>query len=425
MRKHLDTAKGLFTTDGSGDELQPVTGLGFAPEAVIAWWSQQEYEGSANGNRGGVGFWASGQPSAAACWGSEHDSSETHTHSASGSAALLGLSTDHESFCMRAEVASFDPDGFTIRWTIRPTERWIVHFLALGGTTIRAARVGWVEGTDHVWSERLPQLQARPDVVFACRAAGGSKPAPGLLAGLSVGNRQRQAHSAYTSPNAARPGGVVGKQTVAETRAAIGGPDVALVGQVATRDPRPRTDEESRGADDSSSIFHLALTGVRSRVGADVSPGTPGRARTGFVGFRPDAVMFLTNGLTPSNATRQIGRLALGAASPRCGREGCVSWDDRSTETPTSATHVHSSMESTIVVADTRNAGIHAAASFHAVDDDGFTLDWTQSDQRGRQFVYVALAARCWDGPRVLLRRAILRGSDIARLVARRARCLR
>lgn len=44
---------------------------------------------------------------------------------------------------MRADLASFDPDGVTLRWRIRPSEPWLLHFLALGGTTMRA-RVGCV-----------------------------------------------------------------------------------------------------------------------------------------------------------------------------------------------------------------------------------------------------------------------------------------
>ena len=44
-----------------------------------------------------------------------------------------------------------------------------------------------------------------------------------------------------------------------------------------------------------------------------------------------------------------------------------------------------------LVVTDTQTGGVHAQAALKSIDDRGFTLDWTESDGKPRQFGYVAL----------------------------------
>ena len=46
--------------------------------------------------------------------------------------AIVGLAQASAHPTMRANVASFDDDGITLRWAARPAETWVVHYLALG-----------------------------------------------------------------------------------------------------------------------------------------------------------------------------------------------------------------------------------------------------------------------------------------------------
>ena len=115
----LDAAKGTFTADAATPSKR-VGGLGFAPRAVIAWWTRQEREGVAPGNRGGLGFWAAGAGTAAVAWASDDGASPTRTSRVADSAAFLGLEHASVQEPARAQLASFDQDGFTLSWETRP-----------------------------------------------------------------------------------------------------------------------------------------------------------------------------------------------------------------------------------------------------------------------------------------------------------------
>src|SRR5438876_6487914 len=115
----LHAAKGTFTADAASPS-QAVGGLGFAPRAVIAWWTRQEQWGVASGNRGGLAFWAAGGGTAAVAWASDDGASPTRTSRLADSAAFLGLEHASVQEPARAQIASFDQDGFTVSWDTRP-----------------------------------------------------------------------------------------------------------------------------------------------------------------------------------------------------------------------------------------------------------------------------------------------------------------
>ena len=86
-----------------------------------------------------------------------------------------------------------------------------------------------------------------------------------------------------------------------------------------------------------------------------------------------------------------MGRFCLGGVSGD--RSGCIGWDDRDVEAPETMTHVRSSSDHALIIADSQTDGLHAHARLTSIDDEGFTLDWV-SDRAGREFAYVALTGQ-------------------------------
>ena len=383
----LHAAKGTFTADAASPS-QTVGGLGFAPRAVIAWWTRQEREGVGSGNRGGLAFWAAGAGTAAVAWVSEDGATPTRTSRLADSAAFLGLEHASDQEPTRAQIASIDQDGFTLSWETPPEAAWIVHYLALGGHALTGARVGWL--TPNVSLEA-----ARRDVLLFTPAPPESQtPTPHLSIGIGAAFGRRQAAVGFFSRNGTDAGEVAGVQRDDAAIVVVDdttGP--ASLGRTVRRGRRDVALRWSPTEPQAQRVAYLALEGVRCKVGVDVSPSAPATKSTHGIGFRPDALLFFSWGLHAKRETTDIGRLCIGGATSPAAA-GCAGWDDRDVDARPSTTHVCSSTTDVLIVTNTQTGGIHAAAALGSIDRDGFTLDWTSSDGLQREFAYVALAAR-------------------------------
>lgn len=382
-------AKGLFETAGAGDILS-VRDLPFAPKAVIAWWSQQEQLGVESGNRGGIGFWTT-QGTGAVAWASRDGVETIDARTVAEPIGLLGLDDPTSPPAMRAELARLERDGFTLRWLERPEKPWIVHYLAFGGPDL-AAEVGWTAapGTPQARGLALPAHDDQVLVFAPTAIPSGADGAAGLALGIGAAGPGGQAAATYGAPQGAAPGAVTGAQSVSESvLLAHKHQAFAATGRVDHEGTATIVDWSTAGPD-AGQVCYLALHGVRAAVGFDLSPSRPGALRT-KVGFEPEALLVFSWGLGPSDRAKNIGRLCIGGAST--GASGCAGWDDRNTATPTTGTQVHSSSSSILVVTDTQTGDIHAEAALRSLDPRGFTLDWTASDEKQRQFAYLAFAS--------------------------------
>ena len=365
----LLAAKGSFTTMGL--EQQHVGGLGFRPVAVVSWWACQPTSGSSRGNRGGIGFWTDGE-SASVAWASRDGEASTRTSQLADRAALLGLDRDGAAPALKAVLESFDDDGLTLRYATPPSERWTVHFLALGGSV--GGDVGWTTSPPASFPAR-EKLSPSPLVLLVAAPTELGVVVRDLAIGFGAEGAQGRAFAGYFCQDRDVPGGPRGAQRS----------DVARLDWPEGHQPR---------------YCYLRVAGVHAKVATDVSPTAPGVRHT-RVGFRPEALVLFSWGLSASPLWKTMGRLCLGGVSG--GESGCVSWDDRDGDTAETMTHVWSSTECALVVADSQTGALHAHATVAALDGRGFALDWV-SDGKRREFAYVALAAR---DPRGRVRRAV------------------
>ena len=355
----LAAAKGSFTTTAD-QERQSIDGFGFRPAAVIAWWACQSTAGTKRGNRGGVGFWTA-TDSGSVTWSSADGETVSRTAQLSDEVALTGLDGAEPGIAMRARVESFDEDGLTLRYLVRPSKPWIVHFLALGGPAVEDARVGWTS------VRSTKSLDDTGLVLCAPVPAESGIVTRGLAVGLGARASRGRAVAGYLSPDGAEPGSVTGAQ----------------------RSGTPFLDWPGERSE-SDRYCYLLVDGLHARIGTDVSHAGTGTRHT-RVGFRPDAVILFSWGLRRSPDWNTMGRFCLGAVAGD--QSGCISWDDRDGDPRETLTHVRSSTDQALIVADSRSDAFHAHASLASMDDDGFTLNW-MSDKAGREFAYVALTGR-------------------------------
>lgn len=378
--------KSVLTITGEREEV--VVDLSFDPAAVIAWWTRQGHHGIGFENAGGIGLWTK-QATRSVAWISEDAQPAARVRRVADTSALLGLGRGTEGVTMRAELESVGRARLTLRFTIAPREPWTVHLLALGGASVRA-RLGETDPPDTPRTE-LELDDLRPDLVLFVPGTGPVAP-PALEVTIGAAAGSGQAVAGYSVKHGSPPGAVVAAQRGdAATILPPADGDSVRVGRLRARSRHDAYLEFQGAARDWPAALYLALEGVRASVGTDVSPRVPGLRRT-KVGFRPEALLAFSLGLSPASRPRGIGRLCLGGATPKA--SGCAGWDDRNVKAERTSTHVLSSVEHLLVVADTRTGGVHAQAKLAAVDGRGFTLDWERSDGESREFVFVALGGR-------------------------------
>jgi hypothetical protein len=391
----LSAAKGVFTV-GPGGGASSIRDLGFKPQAVLAWWSRQDVEGVVSGNAGGLGFWTS-TATAAVAWSSKAGSHEMRAAHIADEAAVLGLASEPPAVTMSADLVSMDADGFTLHWTKEPSETWILHYLALGGGSLKGARVGWTASPSEPGRLNPDVSGLAPDLIlFAPTGAPSlSTPVAGLVAGIGAACVRNQAAAVYVAPDRA-PAGAVGGTQRTDAAVVTGYDRTALAGFAKARlRPSQRLELDWSSVPPARSLTcFLALEGVRCRLGTCLAPGGPASVRT-RLGFRPEALLLFSWGRPASQQPVRIGRLCVGGASAH--QSGCAGWDDAAASGPHAA-HAFSSTSSVLIVTDTPTGGRHAAATLEKIDDRGFTLGWTESDRASREIVYVALAAKPREG---------------------------
>jgi hypothetical protein len=350
----------LGTPDGSV-RLEP----GFEPRALVLWWAAAA-DGVARGNAGGIGF-AAGDTSAAVAWASADAAEPTASATATDRTALLGVDPASKAAVTRGEVA-----GTALRWS-GAAPGSTVHWLALAGDAITRARAGHTAGR--------VRLGFRPALVLVAPTSSGA----GLLAGLGAATAGAQVGTSYRSADGMPESDVAGVQ--------LAGAAVVIPADRNTIEAAEPVRFHDDGFEVGREVVYLALGGgLVCRVGTAASPRRPARGRVRRVGFRPDALLLFTWGLSAREQPSDIGRLSIGAATAVA--QGSAGWDDRDVPVRPTSTHSRSSTREAVVVANTQTGGIHASASVASLDVDGFTLDWAVSDGPARQVAYVALAGR-------------------------------
>ncbi len=388
-------AKGVLVAGRSGDD---AVALGFAPEALVLWWSRQASPGLRRGNRGGVGLVA-GDSQYATAWASDDAADPARARHWRSEHAVLGYASaeaEHAELIARVRVAD---GGFRLVYDERPATCWLVHFLALGGDALaHTAVVRFGAGPGR---RAVEGVGFRPDCLIAVPAwvPANETSRDGVVAGIGAATARFQASASYTACDNVSPSAVRGSQRT-DAFATLPLPRGEASGSAVLRsfDDDGFTYEWDGPAAPGADLVALALGGGRYRLSTSLSPVGRSASQRLRLGFRASAVLAFSWGLSPSSATRDIGRFALGAASPSA--TGCLSWGDANRRSRPSLTQVRSRDDVLLEIIDTRGEGRHALARLDSFRARSLALSWVVKDATPRQVVYLAIGSNREPGAR-------------------------
>lgn len=396
----LSAYAGAFNVGtGAATTTVAVTGVGFTPKAVIFWWSGRtestDTVGGAN-IQAGAGF-AAGATQRCCCSNYEADAAAAADSAfRAANDACIGEVATNGTWSGKADLQSFDADGFTIIIDDQFVASQRISYLALGGTTITNAYVGQYQfaQASAANDEAVTGVGFQPDCVVmyshtanAGDAGGGDDLKWGLGATSGVGHdivvmnfsnggsdptdTKRYGSGAECTAFPSVSGGAIGGRSVLKSFDADGFTlDIA---------------DTQAGAH----IGFLALKGGAYHVGDFVTRTDTNDIAVTGVGFQPSGVLFISHGTTESTADtfQDHAMMSIGAASGATTRtaqayssEDNLADSEAATALETDAVYIHLDLADAI-------DGLMDVKSF---DADGFTCVMDDADP-GAAFVgYVA-----------------------------------
>jgi hypothetical protein len=382
----LEAKIGSFTRPG-GTIDQSITGLGFAPKAVLFFGNSMTADGGVSTGGNGpeypmyLGFMDSADGK---CYANTDD------YSAGGpqiitTAVIYSYANANGGENAKASFVSLDADGFTTHWFNIDTAV-VVNYLALGGSDLTNAKVLDCGAVSTVTGNvAYTGAGFQPDAIILIAGQTNGSPDYGGM-GMAVSPTQR-------GTNATVYNGGPGTQRYERT-------DQCL--SVLQSGLRIEADFVSMDSDGftlnysiASSIgppqpplYALCLKGGSYHVGAitEATSNTT-KAETG-VGFQPKGVFFSTVGKTAG--TTVVGTMSqVYGAAVSTGEQAATGLIDGSSQIATR-------LDRTKCIVHPTDVGVPPAASsggeanLVSMDSDGFTLNWASTDGTARETIYMA-----------------------------------
>lgn len=402
----LSAFAGSFLLPSGSTTSVVVSGLGFQPKALICWFNGRGDGTSAVGRQDhfqGMSFCVSTSSRRCIVQNSD-DAALTSDNNARWQADAIALSIDFgtPSTDGRADLASFDSDGFTVSIPDAFPRDTRVAFLALGGDDITNAEVFEFTDPGVNGAQSINLAGAfQPDLVMLMGPSNISAPPAGTA---SAG---RFWFGAFTDPNdehvicvgADGGSGTADTSSYHKTGECTAGMPATVGNVVNSRASLTSIDSDGftlNWIETSASalvIFGLALKGGSYTVGDFPTRTSTGSIVETGVGFGPKAVLFLSHCKVESTAdTGQADQLlSVGAchdASNRVAFGHVDRFGPTAMEVATAVNydHVYVHIDET----DGASAALVGSADITSLDSDGFTLDQDDADPVAALVTYVA-----------------------------------
>jgi len=391
--------KGTFqkiTTTGS----QTVSGVGFQPKTVIFWWTRQTSYGELAAVHIGYGF-ASYYDGAYQNCGVAFASDDAAASSNAGrrrsaTYCIIILSSGTPVMSAQASVTAFGSDGFTLNWQTNENRADIIHYIALGGTTLTNVKAGSFTLQASTGLQDVTTVGFQPNFVMFLWTYSEAVDTDTSHAEIGMGFAKSSIKRGAIVANS--EDGRATMDTWQQQRT-----DSCILTLTASSGAQNAIVDFSQFLSNgfqiniitapsvSTAIFYLALSGGNYDVGSFNSPATTGTQDITTVGFLPKLLILATQGRTSGTAIGSTSELAFGGAISSSER-GCTWFED-----PDALADSDNEQESlnTIVIqwrdrtaADTFT--LRGSADFVQFLSNGFRLNWTSVDANGREVIYVA-----------------------------------
>lgn len=387
-------AKGSFAkSTGVAPASQAITGVGFQPKAVIFFWTRQTAEGFAAIQSTGFGF-ATGSLNERAVAIAEDDNSANSNSGRwkSSTNMILMLSAGTPTLTAKAELTSFNADGFTINWTTNEARADIIHYVALGGDGLTNALASTFNLATGTGNQAVTGVGFQPDLVLFLSGFTGADDTALAASELSLGlARSSTARGAIVV-------GSIDAEPSNATKMSQQRTDAAILLLTTTMIQDAIADFVSMNADGftvnksdaptaSTPIFYLALKGGQHQVGNFTQPTATGSQSVTGVGFQPRSLLFLSRNAVAGTTIIAPNTLSVGTGISPTARGSIWSQaynvDKSDTNSYTATTD--------IVTLATSPTTVNARADLSGFTSDGFTLNWSAADATARQVLYWAL----------------------------------
>ncbi len=375
---------------------QAITGLGFKPNVVLFWMTNNTADGSLANMQLGVGA-ATGSSQQWYYAGSAMDASTSFVAIRRLAQSAIGTVAAGGSIALaEGQLKSLDPDGFTVTWTTSDSRRRIVTYLALSGLT--NAYAGYYTTPTSVGAKAITGVGFQPDAVLLMGPAATSTcilPCQGasyLRYGVGYASSPSTAvnsdfffdESTLVSSSYQRPGDIA---------ADLSGTSLAAEALLQSLDPDGFTLNYTTDTASSRYQFFVALKGARFYAGSFNQATSTGSQSITSPGFRPDAVLFASGNRASSTAVASGAELSLGMATSPTNRFSIfVGGNSDGTHTHASQS-IDSSTALKLMTASGATPTTQAAFDFVSNDASGFTINNTVTDGTSREIPYLAVGS--------------------------------
>lgn len=377
----LLTKVGTFDASGSTGN-QAITGVGFQPKALILWGSGSSVLDTWSSNVI-QGFGISTGPLESYAQAATRASISTEGKIA---AAAFIQSQTNSTYIRRANLESFDSDGFTLDWVEATTSNYsVVHYLAIGGDGLTDAKVvPWsMKGSTGIQS--VTGFGFQPDAVIHAHAGHSGTSIPFSDSDGVLGVGVMNADGDQWAMTSSHVDGRYHRTDSSILRLNTSGSDGGRASFV-SMDSDGFTIDWTTTSISTYPAFSLALKGVGLAVGTftkTTSSSPVSQAITGL-DIEPQAMMFFGVGMTALDTTNNVAMMFQGGSDGATSAAGGWLFDENDTYSTTSRTYIHN-------ITDT--SSVEAGANLDSFDANGFTLDWMTNDAAATYISYIALAS--------------------------------
>lgn len=375
---------------------QVVPGIGFTPKALILYGVGATDPDVFNTAAfiEGLGF-TTGPTNSYAQTAVASASSSTGAYRRVEACAFIQANVSATAIIRRADLASFDADGFTLNWTIALTNgaHDTIHYLALGGDDLTGAKaVNWqmptVTGINAVTGAGF-----MPDMVMHAHAGGVTTVGGNASTAAALGLGAMTATDQWAS-------GFFTSSTSAHARNQESDKCLTLINSAGTITAQARF--ASMDADGFSTSFGIAATAAFQVISLCLKGGkykagrilkstaaAPASQPVTGVGFAPGALLLAGVQDISRAAPLSSGGVAYGLGAS----DGTSEWG---AALYGAATATRTNISKTTKVYEKVNNGskvIDAEADLASMDADGFTLDWTTNDAVETSILYLAIGS--------------------------------
>lgn len=416
-----------------GAPSQSITGLGFQPDAVIFFWTQQTASGFSSAASIGYGFATDSTHQAAVAYASDNNQATTVAKRWQSQSRCIVILSSAAAGTADAEATftSMDADGFTLNWVNKGSLAWRVHYLAIGGPDLLNSTVGSFTPAAGTGSETITGVGFEPDFLMFLSIDSNTLDAPVSDAKVSIGFAGRNALgsisngavTAVSGEGAANSKSFVRQRlgrAILERNAQFSSANETMEAEVTAFAANEFTIEKYDNDAATETLTHyLALRGAQYKVGAITKPATEVPPNPAFsttttgVGFQPSALFFLSKNIASGTNANEEGRISLSVSDGT--NERATVFHDKNSADPTKVRQANS-VDKVIFLAQAdcpEDVGVCSGterviseADVTSFGFDGFSLNWTTniisspplndpSNENNAEILYLAIG-RTW-----------------------------